>query len=58
MKDKYEQRITVAVEDDSDSWRAHLLLEQYRDTLADAVERLAKVEALTTDSQSLAPKPS
>jgi len=56
MKDKYKQRITVAVEDDSGSWRTQLLLEKHRATLAEAVaprpssrlvlKRLAKVEAL------------
>jgi hypothetical protein len=52
---KHEQRITIAVEDDSDSWRAQLMLEKHnRATLTDAphvgprlvLERLAKVEAL------------
>jgi len=54
MKDKYEQRIMIAVEDDSNSWRAHLLLEKHRAKIADApppssrvvLERLAKIEAL------------
>ena len=52
---RMKERITIAVEDDSDSWRAQLMLEKHKVIApADAphvgsrlvLERLAKVEAL------------